>query len=422
RPARSPRRQHRRIGGGRGHLTHHRPRFSGAFPDAYTLNPLSRERAALARSAELLDLTAANPTEVALTWPDLGSRLAACDGVSSYDPSPGGRPQARAAVEAYYRDRGVAAPSHRIVLTASTSEAYSWLFTLLAESGDRVALPTPGYPLCADLARLARWRVSSYRLQETPQGWRPNHEDIERALAAGARAVVAIHPHNPTGAFLTGEDQRWLQTACAEAGAALIVDEVFADFPWHAGAPPPEFRYQDSAALLFVLGGISKALALPQLKCSWIATFGPGDLATRAVAHLEYVADTYLSVATPTQLLLPELLAERAHIQEQVRTRLTANSDALARAWPQLSTPRGCGGWWRLCPLPSTVDDEGFALTLLRERHTLVHPGYLFDADQPAVALSLITPEDTFKAGVSRLVAAAQAARDAQGAQAAGRQ
>lgn len=355
---------------------------------------------------ELLDLTLANPTEVGLTWPDLFRRLAACEGVSSYDPSPGGQPSAREAVEAYYRDRRLDAPANRTLLTASTSEAYGWLLMLLSGSGNRVLLPRPGYPLYGDITRFGGWDAGSYRLQPTAEGWRLDRQDIARGLAAGARALVAIHPHNPTGAFLTGADQRWLQNACAEAGAALIVDEVFADFAWRSdssAAGAPEFCYHDSPALLFVLGGISKTLALPQLKCSWIVTLGPERVAARAQQHLEYLADTYLSVATPTQGLLPELLADRSAIQGRIRGRLDTNTRALEVAWPSIAAPPHSGGWWRLCPLRPGVDDESFALALLRQRSTLVHPGYLFDAAEPAVAVSLITPEETFSAGVTRL-------------------
>ena len=291
----------------------------------------------------------------------------------------------------------------RIALTASTSEAYSWLFTMLGDAGDEVLVPAPGYPLCTDIARFARLRARPYRLQRTADGWHPDRDQVADGLARGVRAVVAIHPHNPTGAFLRGEDQSWLLAACVGAGAALIVDEVFADFQWGAGLPTEQFRYGDSPALLFVLGGISKTLALPQLKCSWILTCGPSDLASHAMQHLEYIGDTYLSVGAVTQLLLPELLTEREWIQERIRSRLDANNALLALTTPEWRTPANSGGWWRLCPLGPATDDEAFALALLQRSHTLVHPGYLFDADQPAVAVSLITPEAAFAAGAQRL-------------------
>jgi hypothetical protein len=392
--------------------------FADIFPDRYEPNELTRlvaeQRAAGQR---MIDLTESNPAAVGLSPDPVRLAPALSAGANGYRPQPCGAPEARAAVAACYRERGVAVPPERVVLTASTSEAYGWLFKLLCGAGDRVLVPVPGYPLCADLAHLERVGVCPYRLQPGPGGWRPDRAEVTAGLRRGARAVVAISPHNPTGACLTAGDARWLGEACAEHGAALIVDEVFGDYPWagHAAAPPAADG--DAPALTFLLGGLSKMLALPQLKCGWIAVTGPRALAAAAMEHLEFLADAYLPVNGMVQAALPDLLACRRQVQRPIVTRVRANIATLrAAGLPAACSPAaGSGGWWWLQPLggigaaraaAAEVDDADFAAVLLRERGVLIHPGYLFDARQPSVALSLIVPPPMFAAGVAHLAAA----------------
>ena len=383
--------------------------FAGMFPGAYEPNPLTRLLAQRrAAGTPLIDLTESNPAAQGLSPDPLRLAPAIAARLRHYRPEPRGAPAAREAVAGYYRERGISTRVERVVLTASTSEAYGWLLKLLCEPGDCVLVPAPGYPLCADLARLERVRSESYRLHPGPGGWCLDRAGVAAGLRLGARAVIAISPHNPTGAYLAVEEWHWLGRACADHGAALIVDEVFADYPWAAAAP--DCARGDTPALRFLLGGLSKALALPQLKCSWIVVGGPRRLAEAATAHLDFLGDTYLSVNGMVQEALPLLLARRHQVQEPIRSRVRANVATLrAAALPAAPTSDSrSGGWWWLQPLPATVDDAEFAAALLRDRGTLVHPGYLFDAEQPAVALSLITAPEEFAVGVARLLAALQ--------------
>lgn len=382
-------------------------RFAGMFPGDYEPNPLTRLLAQhRAAGRPLIDLTESNPAAHGLSPDPLCLAPAIASGLRRYRPEPRGARAAREAVAGYYRERGVSTGAERVVLTASTSEAYGWLLKLLCEPADCLLVPAPGYPLCADLARLERVRSRSYRLRPGAEGWCIDRAGVAAGLRCGARAVIVISPHNPTGAYLAAEELHWLGRACADHGAALIIDEVFADYPWDSAAPDC-FR-GETPALSFLLGGLSKALALPQLKCSWIVVRGPRRLAEAAISHLDFLGDTYLSVNGMVQEALPLLLARRHEVQEPIRSRVRANVDTLrAAALPEAPTSVSrSGGWWWLQPLPAAVDDAEFATVLLRDRGTLVHPGYLFDAGQPAAAVSLITAPEEFAAGIARLVGA----------------
>ena len=385
--------------------------FADTFPDHYEPNELTRLVAARrAAGRPVIDLTESNPAVLGLSPDPVRLAPALSAGSRGYRPEPCGAAAAREAVAGCYRERGLAVAAWQVVLAASTSEAYGWLFKLLCNAGDRVLAPMPGYPLCADLAHLERVVVQSYRLVSGPSGWRPDRAEVRAGLRGGARAVIAISPHNPTGAYLTAEDERWLSAACAEHDAALIVDEVFADYPWdgHADAPPTGGRGGAGPALTFLLGGLSKALALPQLKCSWIVMAGPPGLTGAAAAHLEFLGDAYLPVNGMAQAALPELLARRAEVQRPILDRVRVNIGLLREsALPDARRVQGSGGgWWWLQPLRGIADDAEFAAALLSERGALVHPGYLFDAPQPSAALSLIVPPPVFADGVAHLAAA----------------
>ena len=392
-------------------------RFAAALPADYEPNVLTRLLAQRrAAGTPIIDLTASNPAAHGLSPDPVRLAPALTAGARDYRPDPRGAAAAREAVAIYYRERGlVATGAERVVLTSSTSEAYGWLLKLLCDPGDCVLVPAPGYPLCADLARLERVGSAPYRLHSGAGGWHLDRAQVAAGLRRGARAVIAVSPHNPTGAYLTPEELRWLGEVCAAHGAALVVDEVFADYPWNASAARG-CCYGETPALTFLLGGLSKALALPQLKCSWIVAAGPRRLTDAALAHLDYLGDTYLSVNGLVQGALPELLARRREVQQPILTRVRANVAALrGAALPaSRSAVAHSGGWWWLQPLPAPVDDADFAVALLRDRGTLVHPGYLFDAEEPAVALSLITAPETFAAGIAHLVAALEhlSARD----------
>jgi alanine-synthesizing transaminase len=360
-----------------------------------------------ASGGDLLDLTESNPTRVGLGFPREALLAALADArAATYEPDPLGLPGAREAIAGYYADRGVRVAPERIVVTASTSEAYSLLFKLLADPGDEVLVPVPSYPLFDLLATLDAVRAAPY-----PLAW-DGEWHLDRAALAGAigprtRALVAVSPNNPTGSFLKADELALLAGLCQERGLPLVCDEVFADYSF-----APDLRRAPSAlargeALAFALGGLSKVAALPQLKVGWLAAAGPAPLVEEAMARLEIAADTYLSPSTPSQLAVPRVLARRALGQDPLRARLAENLAALralrpAEApWQTLPVE---GGWSAILQVPRVHTEEEWACALVEEDGVLVHPGFFFDFPREGfLALSLIVEPPLFREAIRRL-------------------
>ena len=313
-------------------------------------------------------------------------------------------PAARAAVAREFARQGLAVPPDRVVLTSSTSEAYSLLFKLLCDAGDEVLIPQPSYPLFDLLSRLDEVRAVPYRLQEHA-GWSIDRASVERALTPNTRAILVVSPNNPTGSFISAEDSAWLAELTAERGVALIADEVFADYEIQRFSAPSAFP----ACLNFRLGGLSKSAGLPQVKLGWIGVDGPDREVSDALARLELICDTYLSVATPVQVAAPSLIeggaAVRAAILARIRRNLAALRTLVAdRVDVTLLEPTA--GWSVVMQMPATDTEEQMVLRLLNDRGVLVHPGYFFDFDHEAfLVLSLLPEESVFADGVTRVLA-----------------
>ncbi len=369
-------------------------------------NPLSRAvRHRRALGLSILDLTQTNPTQVSLPRDvSLMSTLAQPAGLV-YEPHAKGMQSAREAVARYYREKGAEVHPERIVLTASTSEAYSFLFKLLCDPGDAVLVPEPSYPLFGYLTALEGVRAVPYALRFDGE-W---HLDAA-ALPdePRAKAVLVVNPGNPTGAFLKAAEREALAEACRKRGLALVSDEVFADF---ASAPDPR-RVETVAAhddvLTFTLSGLSKVAGLPQMKLGWCAVTGPQAEADAAVDRLELIADNYLSVSTPVQVAADALLASRHIFQRALAERLERNRAALTSLhasnapWDALPAE---GGWSAIVRVPRSRSEDEWALALL-ERGVLVHPGYFFDFPEGAhLVVSLLPPDDVFAEGARRLAA-----------------
>jgi aspartate/methionine/tyrosine aminotransferase len=368
------------------------------------------ERLAAKRASgvRILDLTESNPTRAGIPYPgDLLAPLARAE-ARRYEPMPFGLPAAREAVAADFARRGFPVGSDRVVLSASTSEAYAFLFKLLCDPGDEVLVPRPGYPLFDFLATLESVRVRTYPLRHDGE-WHLDAAAVRTALGPRTRAVVVVSPHNPTGVCLKREERDALETLCAEHGAALVSDEVFADYSFREDPRRAASVARDGPALAFALGGLSKTCGLPQLKLAWTAVTGPEPLRRDALARLEVVADTYLSVSTPVQVAAPELLARREELQAPIRARLRANLEALRAAIgppcpATLLEPEG--GWSAVLRVPATLTEEERVTRLLEERDVLVHPGFFFDFPHEAfLVLSLLTPEADFAEGLARMIA-----------------
>ncbi len=363
---------------------------------------LDRHRAS---GREALDLTESNPTRCGFAYDrSLVAGLADRRGLA-YDPHPKGLRLAREAVCGYYRQRGAEADPEHVILTASTSEGYSFIFRLLCDPGDEVLVPAPSYPLFEFLAAIQDVKLVSYPLIYD-YGWQIDLHGLAEALSPRTRAIMVVHPNNPTGSFVKPAEMDLLDALCRERELALVADEVFLDYA-HDGAARPSFA-SPRQALTFTLSGISKISALPQMKLAWIVTGGAPELAREALARLEVIADTYLSVSTPVQLALPEFLAQRDEIQRQVKGRVAANLAELDRQLAAQKSVRRLeveGGWYAVLRVPVTRSDEELAIALLDEQSVIIHPGHFYDfPGEGFLVVSLITPADVFAEGIKQLL------------------
>ncbi len=418
--------------------------FSDRTNWALTRNRLTDAlQAARSGDANVLDLTVSNPTRAGLRYDEAAIlRSLSAPRAIDYDPQPKGLRQAREAVAAYYSgdpscgSHGVRGPGVRdfdpeqLVLTTSTSEGYSYIFRLLCNPGDELLVPKPSYPLFEFLADLEDVKLVPYPLIYD-HGWQMDFPSLEKAVTPRTRGVVLVHPNNPTGSYVQANELSLLNAFCREHGAgkggsgkdgssksashksgssdgslALIVDEVFLDYA-HNGEPRPTFA-ANRDALTFTLSGLSKVSALPQMKVAWIAVSGPPTETAPALARLEVIADTYLSMNAPLQWATPALLDQRKSLQKQLLDRVRGNLTELDR---HLAAQKTCerlavdGGWYAILRVPVTKSDEDLAIELLQKRSVLVHPGHFYDFPSDGYfVLSLITPATQFSDGIGRIL------------------
>ena len=348
----------------------------------------------------LLDLTVSNPTACGFAY-DAEAILGPLrnEVALGYDPDPRGMRSAREAVGRYYADHGAAVDPDAVVLTTSTSEAYSYLFRLLCDPGDEVLVAQPSYPLFDFLADLDDVRLRPYPLFYD-FGWWIDFAELERRIGPKTKAVLVVHPNNPTGHWTHRAERERLEAICARHGLALIVDEVFLDYPL-AGEPAAEsFAVGPHPALTFVLSGMSKIAALPQMKVAWLAAFGPEAALTEALGRLEVIADTFLSMGAPAQLALPAWLGARGEMQAQIAERTAGNLAAL-RGRAGIAVLRVEAGWAAVLLLRGWEAPAG---RLLAECGVVVHPGEFYGlGDARMVVVSLLTPETVFREGVERM-------------------
>ncbi|MFI5315105.1 MAG: aminotransferase class I/II-fold pyridoxal phosphate-dependent enzyme [Myxococcota bacterium] len=379
----------------------------------WELSPNALTRALASRRAAgggVVDLTITNPTAVGLRHPpSLFAGL--IDSTSAgYDPEPFGLLRAREEIAAYYRARGSACDPRATWLCASTSEAFSYLLALLCDPGDAVLVPRPGYPLFDTLAGLSGVRLLQYPVRYDGR-WQVDRGALRELMRgeARARAVFAISPGSPTGAVLDPSELADLESLCAERELALVVDEVFADYPLAAAQTAFPSALGARACLCFALSGLSKVALLPQLKLAWGATCGPEPLVARALERLTLIADSFLSVSTPAQLALPRALAAAPELRARVRARTRANLETLRAALvgSAASVCAGEGGWSVVVRLPAVdgLDDDAWAIALLERAGVLLHPGGLYDLDGCHCVVSLLPEPPAFAEGVRALAA-----------------
>ena len=381
--------------------------LSSRFDWSRKPNALSRAITAKRASGNrLLDLTTSNPTACGFAYPaaDLRSALAAAD-CATYHPNAKGSPAALDAVCRYYAQRGSDLDPSRLLLTASTSEAYSFLFKLLCDPGDCVLAPRPSYPMLDLLARLESVELRHYPLRYDG-AWHLDLPALEAALTPRTRAIVVVHPNNPTGSMLTVEEWARLQQLAARHGCTVISDEVFTAYPFEDSLPGIATAplALDAQVLTFSLNGLSKLAGLPQMKLGWILAGGP-DCAP-ALSALELIADTFLSVSAPVQAALPALLNLAPAISTTIRERVLANRAFLCQTTlgSAISLLTAHAGWTAVLQVPTTKTDEEWALTLLEEHNVIVQPGFFYDFETEAfLVVSLLTPPEILEEGMRRI-------------------
>jgi aspartate/methionine/tyrosine aminotransferase len=357
------------------------------------------------RGVRLLDLSASNPTRCGFTY-DTRAIMRALVRRNSldYDPDPRGLMSARQAVSDYYAARGERVDPSQLILTTSTSEAYSFIFRLLCDPADEVLIPQPSYPLFEYLAGICDVVLRPYELVHD-HGWQIDFESLRQAATTRTRAIIVVHPNNPTGSFVKEHERDQLNEFCAGRDLAIVADEVFLDYTLD-GTTPASFA-ANIGGLTFTVSGLSKISGLPQMKLAWMALSGPETVLRDAAARLELIADTYLSMNAPIQHAAREFLEQRHDIQRQligrVRTNLAQLDGQLADSDCRRLTVEG--GWYAVLRVPVTRSDEELAIELLEHDGVIVHPGHFFDFHQDGyVVVSLIPPEEDFTRGIQLLL------------------
>ena len=368
---------------------------------------LARALAAAHTRGPVIDLTVSNPTRVGIRYPvDLLDGLADAAALT-YRPAPFGLRDAREAIADTYARRGLGISPDRIVLTSSTSEAYSILFKLLCDPGHSdVLTPVPSYPLFDHLTRLDGVGQRRYPL-EFHGAWTIDLESVDQVWTRGTRAVLAVSPNNPTGSVIREDDAAELVRRCAERDAALIVDEVFCDYPLGSAAFAEPRALNAPACLVCRLGGLSKAIALPQVKLGWIAIDGPPDVVAEALDRLELICDTYLSVSTPVQVAARALLDKGAAVRRHVLDRLRGNESTLRATIDGGSGATvlpADGGWSAVIRVPATRAEDALVMDLLEQDSVVVHPGYFFDFPHEAFLVVSLLPEPALFARGAQLI------------------
>ena len=379
--------------------------FSSRFPRDFRPNRLTLALEAKRREGtRIFDLTESNPTRAGLAYPQEVMRTFDDERILRYDPAPAGLREAREAVAQYYAARGHHVEPERILLTASTSEAYAYLFKLLTDPGDQVLVPRPSYPLFEFLGTMESVGVRTYPLLYHG-GWAIDLEALASAVTERTRAVILVNPNNPTGNYLKRAELDGLSRLCAERRIALISDEVFSDYAFGSDAERVTTLAGVEECLAFSMSGLSKVAGLPQMKLGWIVVAGPAEQRGEALERLEWVADTYLSVGTPVQHAAARLLRAGESVQQQIRQRTYENlqfaRQVLGASCATLLAVEG--GWYIVLQVPNVRSEEEWTLELLGQCQVLVQPGFFYDFESEAfLVASLLTEPAIFREGLAR--------------------
>ncbi|TGK11852.1 pyridoxal phosphate-dependent aminotransferase [Leptospira fletcheri] len=388
------------------------PDFLSKFSDRFDFeageNPLYSKVGDLKKAGtEILDLTVSNPTRVKLSFPGEAILHSLTKSASLvYEPESQGSEAARNCVADYYRERGFNLFPEDLFLTSSSSEAYSYIIKLICNPGDEILIPSPGYPLFEFLALLEGVKFSSYDL-DPGQDWKPNIQEIEAAISVRTKLLFLVSPNNPTGSMISESDFSEIVRFCESKEIGIVLDEVFCDYIHSEEIQRPALHTQKVP--FFRINGISKILALPQMKLSWVHIDGPENWKAECKERLEIISDTYLSVATPIQHALSDLMPWRKLIQGQVLRRISRNLKILSGMIPNAGKIRfrpPVAGWYAVLESDFFREQETFCLHLLEKGHTLVHPGCMFGfpEDHPAIVLSLLPENEILETGIAKIL------------------
>jgi alanine-synthesizing transaminase len=360
------------------------------------------------RGESITDLTESNPTKCGFSYPDKEILSALAEPtLLLYQPEPRGLLSTRKAIVAYYAAQNIAITHEQVILTSSTSEAYSFLFKLLCNAGDEVLLPQPSYPLLEYLCQLNDITIRYYQLAYDGE-WHIDFTSLQSQWSERTRALVLVHPNNPTGSYLKQHEFDKIHSLASQHSFSLIVDEVFGPYDISQNEHRVNTLSAQSLVPMFSLNGISKLLGLPQLKLSWIVVHGTPQQRDEALHRLDIIADTFLSVNTPVQVALPQLLRCSSDIQNQIRLRIQTNYQLLQNVFAdsRVSVLRVEGGWYAILQLPHIHSDSDWAEGMLKSQNILVQPGHFFDMEQKScIVVSLLPHSNLFKDAILRLKA-----------------
>ncbi len=361
------------------------------------------------QGCDILDLTVSNPTKCHIDYPEekILNPLLNKENIL-YQPVSSGLVSARESVSSIYEEVGISIDPSCVILTSSTSEAYSFLFRLLLDEGDHILLPRPSYPLFEFLANLNDVNADFYSLTYD-QNWKIDFKKLEALIGEKTRAIVLVNPNNPTGSFVSAEELEEINKICKKHNISIICDEVFFDYDFQSSGCGGDSLVHNQEVLTFVLGGLSKALGLPQMKLSWILTSGPNQQVDEALGRLEIICDTYLSVSTPSQNALSDWLSLKTDMQKRIKSRLESNlltfNKILHERKDLLEMRNPQGGWYAIAKILRNVEEEKLVYDLLKEKHVFIHPGYFFDfEDEPYFVFSLLTSPEIFSEGLQRII------------------
>ncbi len=372
-------------------------------------NPLSLLKKKLEdQGVPVLDLTESNPTHCEFAYLNGMLLRAFADPRNfSYEPSPHGLEGTRQAISSYYQEKGIRVSPKQIFLTASTSEAYSFIFRLLCNPGDHVLVPRPSYPLFDFLGDINDVILDPYRLSYEGT-WKIDALLLQKTVGPETKAILFVNPNNPTSSFVKQDELASILPIAKEKDLAFIADEVFSNFALSPARQRVKSFAEIPEVLTFTLEGISKTLGLPQMKLAWIVLNGPPALVKEATARLEIICDTYLSVSTPVQYALPIWLAEQKEIHKEISGRLIKNLNLLKKtleAFPMVTLLEPEAGWYAVLRIPRVQSEEAWCLEILAKDHILVHPGFFFDFEEEAyLVVSLLPPAAVFQEGLQRLL------------------